>query len=236
MQHATLEILDALKEFDSATVFNAVVGNLGGSQGGLELESNGGQPENYTGPEIRCLLPELGRAVGRVVTAEVTTNDPDSEDIPWDDYYEALDETDSPIIAVIKDVDSRPGRGAAFGDGMAMLHKALGVTGAILEGSVRDLMGIKGAGLPVWASGIVPGHGVFKLVRVNTSITVGRLRVHPGEIMVADTDGCTKIPKGHNPEDILRLARKIRAEEQEGAALIQAPDFTLAKWKASRDT
>lgn len=236
MQPVTQEIFDALKEFDSATVFNAVVENLGGSQGGLELESKGGQPENYAGPELRCLLPELGRAVGTVVTAEVTTNDPDSEAIPWDEYYEVIDKIPGPIVAVIKDVDSRPGRGAAFGDGMAKLHKALGVTGAILEGSVRDLMGIKGAGLPIWANGTVPGHGVFNLIRVNASITVARLRVHPGEIMIADTDGCTKIPKGHDPEDILRIARKIQAEEKEIFALIQSPDFTYAKWKASRNS
>ena len=45
------ELLEALKEFDSATVFNAVVSYMGGSQGGDELNTKGGQPVNYTGPQ-----------------------------------------------------------------------------------------------------------------------------------------------------------------------------------------
>ena len=85
------EIAEALKEFASATVFNAVVSYMGGSQGGDELNTKGGQPMNYTGPEVVSMLPELGRAVGTIVTAEVTTNDPDSESIPWDKYYQTLD-------------------------------------------------------------------------------------------------------------------------------------------------
>ena len=220
MPRAALEVLDGLKEFDSATVFNAVVEHLGGTQGGLELEGKGGQPLNYTGPEIRSLLPELGSAVGYAVTVELTTNDPDSVGIPWDDYYELLENTGAPIVAVFKDVDSRPGRGASFGDGMAARHKALGVTGVLVDGSVRDLLGIKKVGLPVWGTGLVPGHGVFTLVRMNASITVGGLRVHPGELLVADLDGCTKIPSGYDSEEILRLARGIRAREQEMAAFM----------------
>ena len=209
MANASKEVLDALKEIDSATLFNAVVEDMGASQGGLELEDKGGQPENYTGPEIRCLLPELGRAVGYAVTAEVTTNDPDSVAIPWDDYYDALDKAPKPVMAVMRDVDSRPGRGACFGDWMALQHRALGVTGALVDGSVRDLMGIKEVGLPIWATGLVPGHGVFNLVRVNVSVVVGQLRVQPGELLVADTDGCTKIPAGHDPAEIVRLAQGI---------------------------
>ena len=41
---APAEVIEGLKEFDSATVFNAVVESIGGSQGGLELEGKGGVP------------------------------------------------------------------------------------------------------------------------------------------------------------------------------------------------
>ena len=231
MQRASQDVLDGLRALDSATVFNAVVEAIGGTQGGTELKGKGGQPESYTGPEIRCMLPQLGSAVGYVVTSEVTTNDPDSVPIPWDDYYELLNETPSPIIAVMKDVDSRPGRGAAFGDGMAALHKAVGVTGVVLEGSTRDLKGIEEVGLPIWATGMVPGHGVNNLVRINSSITVGQLRVHRGDLLVADYQGCTKIPKEHDPADILRKAREIWAAEQEFHAVLKRPDFDPAKWR-----
>ena len=111
----------------------------------------------YTDKTIKCLLPELGSIVGKAITAEVTTNDPDSKSIPWDEYYSTLENSANPIISVIKDVDSNPGRGACFGDGMAYGHKMLGVEGAIVDGTIRDLDGIKEAGLPIWANGLVPG-------------------------------------------------------------------------------
>jgi hypothetical protein len=103
------EIFEALKEFDSATIFNAVIEEMGGLDG-AELEGKGGIPIIYTGPEIRSLLPGLGRAIGTVVTTEVTPLDPDSAAIPWDEYYDTLDATPGPIVAVMKDVDPLPGR------------------------------------------------------------------------------------------------------------------------------
>jgi regulator of RNase E activity RraA len=230
METVSAEVLNALKEFDSATLFNAVVESMGATQGGVELEGKGGIPVIYTGPTLRCLLPVLGCAVGTVVTTEVTTTDPDSEAIPWDDYYETLDETPGPIIAVMKDVDSRPGRGACFGDGMAGQHRLCGVTGAVVEGSARDVAGIEAVGLPIWGTGIVPGHGVFNLVSVNRSITVAGLRVHPGEIMIADTDGCTKIPRGHDPEAVLATAGEIREREQAMHDIAMRPGMTYARY------
>ena len=230
METVSAEVLDALKEFDSATVFNAVVESMGATQGGTELEGKGGHPVNYTGPEMRCLLPELGPAVGTVVTTEVTTNDPDAVAIPWDEYYETLDKTPGPIVADMKDVDSRSGRGACFGDGMAGLHRLCGVTGAVMEGSARDVKGIDEVGLPIWATGAVPGHGVFSLISVNRSITVAGLQVHPGEVMIADLDGCTKIPLGHDPEVILAKAREVREREQALHEVLRQPEMTYARY------
>lgn len=231
MKLSNQEVLNGLNELDSATVFNGVVANLGGSQGGHELENNGGLPENYTGPEIRSLTPEFGCVVGYAVTAEVTTNDPDSKAILWDDYYHALETTDGPIIAVMKDVDTRPGRGASFGDGMAAQHRVLGVVGAIVDGSVRDLKGIKEVGLPMWGKGLVPGHGTFNLISINNSITVGQLLVHSGEILVCDTDGCTKIPEGMDAEGVLQHSREVRSFEKKIHAFYKQPGFTLSKMK-----
>ena len=231
MQTAPEEVIEGLKEFDSATVSDAIVKSMGGSQGGLQI----GVPENYTGPGIRSLLPELGTAVGYAVTSEVTTNDPDSERGSWDDYYDLLDKTPSPIVAVMKDVDTNPGRGACFGDGMATLHRALGATGAIVNGSVRDIGGIREVGLPMWGTGLVPGHGVFNMVRMGSSVTVAGLRILSGELLIADEDGCTKIPHGLDPALVLEAARDIRESEQKSRAFFAGPDFTPEEWKRRKN-
>ena len=41
---------------------------------------------------IRCLLPNLGTAIGYAVTVEVTTNDQDSPQVPFSNYYDVLNE------------------------------------------------------------------------------------------------------------------------------------------------
>jgi regulator of RNase E activity RraA len=224
-----VEVLDGLKEFDSATIFNAVVEARGATQGGTELEGKGGIPTNFTGPEIRCLSPHLGTAVGYAFTSEMTTSDTDSASIPWDSYYDLLNETPGPKIAVVRDIDTKPGRGACLGDGMAAMHKMLGVTGAIVDGSVRDIVGIERVGLPTWSRGLVPGHGVFNLIRLNQPVVVGQLLVHPGELLIADRDGMTKIPAGTDPAAVLAKAREIRDKESRYHELFKQPGVTLAK-------
>jgi regulator of RNase E activity RraA len=221
MQRIAPDLLAAFKQYDSPTLFNALVIKLG-------LPN-----EDYTTHAIRCLLPDLGNVVGYAVTAEVTTNDPDTPALDWLNYYEWLEQTPGPLIAVMRDVDSRPGRGACFGDGMATIHQRLGVVGAIVEGTMRDLAGIRGVGLPVWAWGLTPGHGVFNLTRFNAPVTVGGMRVRPGDLIFADADGCVRLPVEH-AADILRLAGEVRAKEAAIFAQYRAPDFTVAQLRAQR--
>jgi len=220
MTQVSHEVLEAFKAFDSPTIFNAVVLKLG-------LPN-----EDYTDYGIRCLLPELGPIIGYAATAEVTTNDEDSIALPWQDYYGQIDALEGPVVAVIKDVDSRPGRGASFGDGMARLHKRLGAVGAIVDGTVRDLEGIRQVGLPIYAWGTVPGHGVFNVTRVNAPVTVGQMRVRPADLIFADGDGCVRIPSEH-AEEVLVLAGQVRKKEADIFAFYDSPDFSFAAWKAS---
>jgi len=105
--------------------------------------------------------------VGYAFTSEWDPSRTTAQSVPWESYYLSLGETPSPLIAVMKDVDSRPGRGATFGDNMAAIHKMAGVVGVVVDGTVRDIEGIERVGMPVWATGQVPGHGVYNLVRFN---------------------------------------------------------------------
>ena len=220
-----MTLFEQLSKFDSPTIFNAVDKYINES----DKYSKDTHALLYTDKTIQCLIPSLGTVVGKVITAEVTTNDPDSASIPWDEYYSTLENSDAPIISVIKDVDSNPGRGACFGDGMAYGHKMLGVKGAIVDGTIRDLDGIKEAGLPIWANGLVPGHGTFNLVSVNSSIVVGSLRIQENDIIIADINGCAKIPREFNPEEILKLAIQIREFEQNIFEIYQQSNLTYSE-------
>lgn len=212
------EIIAKFRGYDTATIFNALVECLG-------LPN-----EDYADHTLRCLLPERGSAVGYATTAEVTTNDPDSPGLDWPDYYAYLESQQRPLFAVFKDVDSRPGRGASFGDGMARVHKRLGVVGVLVDGTVRDLSGIGQVGLPVWAWGTVPGHGVFRVTRFGAPLTAGQLRIRPGDLLMADGDGCVRIPTDR-AEEVLRLAGEVRAKERATFDFFESPDFSVAKMR-----
>ena len=136
----------------------------------------------------------------------------------------------------MKDVDSRLGHGATFGDNMAAIHKMAGVVGVVVDGTVRDIEGIERIGMPVWGTGQVPGHGVYNLVRFNQPIMVGRLLIRPGELVVADRDGVTTIPANLDPVLILEKAREIRERERKFQDAVLAPGITMEQaWAYQRN-
>ncbi|PZC41815.1 MAG: Regulator of RNase E activity RraA [Chloroflexi bacterium] len=227
MQRASKNQLDQIRGFDSPTIFNAIVD--------VSNTSGGGQPVCYTEQTLKNLTPDLGCVVGYAVTSEVTTNDEDSAAIPWDDYYKALDQTDDPIMAVMRDVDTRPGRGANFGDNMAAAHVGLGVVGALVEGTVRDLPGIQAAGLAIWAHGTVPGHGVFNLTSVNRPVVIAGLIIHPGDLLIADLNGCTKIAGDISLDKLIETSYGIRDREKRFQEMCLQPGFNYEKWKTARE-
>lgn len=214
MHRVSDEIIEGLKEFDTPTVFNAMVRKLG-------LPN-----EEYTSHEIRCLTPCARPVVGYAVTTQVTSMDLDSPGISWAEYYGYMEKTPGPHFCVMKDVDSRPGRGASFGDGMATMHKRFGAVAMVIEGTVRDIPGVNEVGLPTWAWGTTPGHGATFITHVNTPVTVGKLRIRSGDLMMGDEGGCVRIPIEH-AEDILRLCFEVRDYERDVMAFMRSPECTV---------
>lgn len=206
-------VFKGLAAYDTPTVFNAMVKRFG-------LPN-----EEYTDHTIRCLLPELGSVIGYATTVEVTTNDPDSPAVSWRDYYTHLQNTAGPHITVMRDVDSRPGRGASFGDVMAAMHSKVGVAGVIVDGTIRDLDGIRDVGLPMFAWGVVPGHGVFRPVRIGTPITVGQLRIRPGDIIMADSNGCLRVPP-EQAEETLATVQSVIEDENQKRTFAESDEFS----------
>ena len=194
-------VLAALRRIDTPTVSTAV---------GKFLK----RPEEYyTDHRLRHMLPELGAYIGYAVTVEVTTNDEDSPATSFIHHYRLMGSLKKPVIAVFKDIDSRPGRGASFGEGMSVLHRRFGAVGMIVDGTVRDLEGLRKRKFPAMAWGAVSGHGRFKPIRLNVPVTVGDMRVTPGDLLLVDENGCVKIPIAH-AEEILRKSRELLAHEK----------------------
>ena len=225
-------VLAAIATFDTPSVFNSVRSLLGGGPEGEGLEHRGGVPVNYTDLTMRAMLPELGMAVGYATTCEVTTNNRDFPDVAWEAYYDYLDATPGPTITVIKDVGTRSGRGASIGDIMAEQHKLLGSTGMVVDGTIRDIRGLRRAGIPIWARGQVSGHGLFFTTRFDAPVTVSDLAVSPGDLLAADEDGVVKIPASIDPVDLLAELEARRRQEMALVEQYVQPGATLSMIRA----
>ncbi len=214
-------VLETLAAYDSATVQNAAI------------LVRGYVPEydDYTGPEIKCMLPEFGVLVGYAVTAELFPLHDQPHKVGWDDYYDSIANAGAPTIAVLKDVDHPQGRGAIFGDGMAYRHRALGCLGVIVDGSVRDVEGIKKAKCGLWGRARVPGHGPFGIVRHGGPVNAAGLLVRPGDILVCDADGVARVPV-EIAADVAKKCAEVRKKERVMHDYFSDAKFTLKKYEA----
>ena len=217
---ATIELIEELAKYDSATVQNAAIlvrGYIPAS-------------EDYSGPDLKSMTPEFGTIVGVAVTAELTPLTEQRAPADWNDYYDAMAYAGLPTVGVLKDVDSVPGRGAIMGDGMAFRHRALGCLGVVVDGSARDVPGIARAKCALWATGRVPGHGPFSMVRHNVPLVAAGLLIEPGDILVCDSDGVTRVPV-EIAGDVAKKAAEVRKKEAEMHRYFST-GFNLQKYEA----
>ena len=151
------------------------------------------------------------------------------------DYFDSIAKANVPVIVVQQDVDKPYGRGAIIGDGMAYQMKALGAVGALVDGNARDVPGIKQAGLPLWATGRVPGHGPFNMIEQGQDLVISGLLIRTGDVLVCDGDGITRIePRLLN--DVIRACQEVRAKEAKTHKYFLSPDFDSDAWESWKNT
>lgn len=93
-----------------------------------------------------------------------------------------------------------------------MAHK--GVAALVTDGVVRDLAGVLGTGLPVWASGAAAPPSVAGLTFVDWQrpVACGGVAVFPNDVIVADADGAVLIPAGLVDEVVEAAVEQERLE------------------------
>ncbi|MGB0867889.1 MAG: RraA family protein [Granulosicoccaceae bacterium] len=103
---------------------------------------------------------------------------------------------------------------AASGDRMAGLMRNNGAAGYVVDGPMRDLLGIREIGLPVWCTGINPnspaGEGPGK---VGLPINMGGRQIETGDMIVADLDGVVVVPYAQIDAVIAQLVHIVKLEK-----------------------
>jgi regulator of RNase E activity RraA len=133
-----------------------------------------------------------------------------------------------------------------FGDILCARMVKRGVAALVTDGAVRDIVGVRATGLPIWAQGAAASPSVAALLFVDwrQPIGCGGVAVYPDDYIVADQDGAVVIPAAlaehvatAGPEQE-RLEDWIMSEIAAGVALpglYPANAETLARYGARGD-
>ena len=102
---------------------------------------------------------------------------------------------------------------AYMGDLMIGACKALGFTGVVIDGRVRDWDGLMQLNFPVYARGLSPlAPTKAKDGDINAPITLGNVTIHAGDLIMGDCDGLCVIPRA-DIEAVLSGAEERQAYE-----------------------
>ncbi len=221
--------IEGLRGFDTPTIANAI-----------ERFDVRPRTEGAMTPEIKCILPYGKTMIGYACTAKVSAaNPPTQEHLDnWMKYYEVLQKTPRPAIAVAEDIDPEP-CGSWWGEVNATVHKSLGAVGTITNGGVRDLNEVGPLGFGFFAKCLLVTHGYIHIEEYNTPVTIGGVTVNPGDLLAADIHGVVLIPAEVAPELAAACKKAADAEmpvlENCRSAIAEGREVDLDKlvqWRA----
>lgn len=102
----------------------------------------------------------------------------------------------------------------------ATMAQRSGLAGAVVDGGIRDIDGIRSISFPVWSRGVTPISGKFRLeaAEIGGTVELAGLRVRPGDLVLADGSGVVVVPL----EFVARVLDLARQAEEREARLFRA--------------
>ena len=174
---------------------------------------------------IRPLFPGM-RMLGRAVTVRTYPGD-------WAKPVQAIDVAEPGDVIVI----DAGGVGPALWGELAT-HSALqrGLAGVVIDGALRDSDDIISLRFPAFSRLVMPNAGEPKgFGEIGVPVTVGGVRVDPGDWLLGDGDGVVVLPRtmateyGNRAMDVLEKENRIREEIKEGSTLSKVTE--LLRWE-----
>ncbi|WP_247616783.1 4-carboxy-4-hydroxy-2-oxoadipate aldolase/oxaloacetate decarboxylase [Streptomyces sp. MK37H] len=165
---AEAEHVEALRGYGVATVHEAM-----GRTGCL-------------GPGLRPVQQDV-RIAGTAVTALCRPGD----NLMIHAAVEQCAECDILVVAT-----TSPSTDGMFGELFATALQHRGVRGLVIDAGVRDTAELRAMGFPVWSAAVC-AQGTVKATAgsVNVPVVVGRQRIRPGDVILADDDGVMCVPR-----------------------------------------
>ena len=170
--------------------------------------------------------------VGYAATCKVRSTDPPvvgSRYLERTDLWKHIGSVPAPRVVVIQDIDDPPGTGAFLGKVHVNILMAMGCVGAITDGAARELPGTEAAGFQVFAGRIAMSRAYIHVVEYGEPVEVGRLTIHPGDLIHGDRHGVLTVPPELAPK-LPAVARLIQEKKQQLIELARRPGTTHAEF------
>ena len=211
--------LEILKRWDTPTICN-----------GLELVAPERRAIGFTVEPMVAADRKLPPIVGLARTGMIRAKEPPRGPIPpREDWYDYVAAQDLPTIAVLQDIDDRPGYGAFWGEVQSTVHLALGVIGCVTNGSFRDV-DMLAPGFQIIGGRIGPSHAHVHMVQMRCEVNVFGMLVMDDDVIHADYHGAVVIPadavrKLPDAIDLISRREKVILD------MARAEGFTSAKMR-----
>jgi regulator of RNase E activity RraA len=178
--------LEKLRAFSTCVVASAI------EVFGIRLPNVG-----FANSSVKCRFPDLASVVGFAVTARIRSSDPPMEGKNYyhrPDWWEHIQKMPAPRIVVIEDTDKPPGLGAFVGEVHANILAALGCVAVVTNGAVRDIREVRAAGFQMFSGNVSVSHAYAHIFDFGGTVTVGELKVGPGDLIHGDLNGVLNVP------------------------------------------
>lgn len=180
------------------------------------------------------MFPKLPPVAGYAATGKIRSATPPVnghcyyENVEFWQYVESMP---APRILVLEDADDPPGVGALFGELHARICMALNCTAYITNGAVRDLPLIENLGFQLFAGNVSVSHAYAHVAEFGRPVSIGGLRIHPGDLLHGDEHGVQSIPIEAAPR-LPGIAAQVLRDERAFIEMCISGNFSVERLSA----
>ena len=217
-----LEVIAGLRQYDSATVANAIEH--------FEVRD---PVTGYASNELICQFPHLKAMVGYAVTVTGDTTTPnDKRAARVDELVEVIDAAPKPLVLVMKHIGYDRKRCCNVGDMFCTVLEKLGGVGFVTDANARDKSGIqrRTPNFQLFSAGWVVSHGHGTFVDFNVPVRIAGMDIHPGNLLHGDESGLVSVPL-EIAADVLKQCQVVWDAEAKYFDFLESEKFNIEQLK-----
>jgi regulator of RNase E activity RraA len=178
----------------------------------VDVLDDKGLREQTLPPEVRPLVPGM-RLAGQAFTVEGAATRHDDWDGAIRKTLQMLGSVPAGHVAIYA---CNHDRSAHFGELSAVSLASRGVAGCVIDGGCRDTRFIVEEGFPVFTRFVTPEDSTWRwqVTATQAPITIGTVRIEPGDWVVGDEDGVVVVPQAIAAEVLAEAEPKAGTENE----------------------